>query len=125
MNKDIVKRFWNLMSRGMFEDAGKLMSENCVVFFPNTKEVFRGRDKYVKMNQKYPGRWIISIEKLLSNEDTVVSAANVESEDKSSSFYDTAFFTIRNNVITEITEYWGDNGEPPKWRIEEKLSERY
>lgn len=125
MNEDIIKRFWNLMSRGMFEDAGKLMAENCVVFFPNTKEVFRGRDKYVKMNQKYPGRWIISIEKLLSNEDTVVSAAKVESEDKSSSFYDTAFFTIKNNVITEIAEYWGDNGEPPMWRIEEKLSQRY
>ena len=124
MNEEIVKRFWKLMSSRLFEDAGKLMDKNCVVFFPNTREVFKGRDKYVKMNQKYPGKTMV-IEKMMSKGDTVVSAVKVKSEDKTSSFYDTAFFVIKDSTITEITEYWGDNSEPPKWRIEENLSEKY
>ena len=50
---------------------------------------------------------------------------DLESEDKTSSFYATSFFIIKDNLINEITEYWGDNGEPPEWRLNESLSERY
>lgn len=125
MNEIIVKKFWTLMSEGKFDEVGELMKENAEVWFPNTREVFKGRDRYINFNKKYPGRWIITIDKILFKEDMVVSAVKVESEDKTSSFYATSFFTIKDNLISEITEYWGDNGEPPKWRLNESLSERY
>lgn len=125
MNESIIEKFWTLMSDGMFDEVGKLMQEDANVRLPNTREIFRGRDKYINFNKKYPGRWIITLDKIFSKDETVVSAVKVESEDKSSSFYATSFFTIKGNLISEIAEYWGDNGELPQWRIEESLSERY
>ncbi|MCQ4925126.1 nuclear transport factor 2 family protein [Tissierella carlieri] len=125
MKEYIVKKFWNLMSDGMFDEVGELMEEDAYVWLPNTREVFKGRDKYINFNKKYPGRWIITLDKIFSKNEIVVSAVKVEAEDKSSSFYATSFFTIKDSLISEIAEYWGDNGEPPQWRVEESLSERY
>ncbi|MBU5312180.1 nuclear transport factor 2 family protein [Tissierella carlieri] len=125
MKEYIVKKFWALMSDGMFDEVGELMEEDAYVWLPNTREVFKGRDKYINFNKKYPGRWIITLDKIFSKDEIVVSAVKVEAEDKSSSFYATSFFTVKDNLISEIAEYWGDNGEPPQWRIEELLSERY
>ena len=50
MNEDIVKRFWTLMSDGKFDEVGELMKEDAEVRLPNTREVFKGRDKYVNFN---------------------------------------------------------------------------
>lgn len=125
MKEEIVKEFWNLMSDGMFNEVGELIEKDANVWLPNTREVFRGRDKYITFNKMYPGRWIITIEKLLSKDDMVITVVKVEEENKSNSSYATSFFTIRDNIIDEITEYWGDNTEPPIWRKEELLSERY
>ena len=125
MNEIIVEKFWTLMSEGKFDEIGELMKENTEVWLPNTREIFRGRNQYINFNKKYPGRWFITMDKILSKEDMVVSAVKVESVDKTSSFYATSFFVIEDNLISEITEYWGDNGEPPQWRLNESLSERY
>ncbi len=125
MNEDIVKMYWNYMSNAEFDMAGTLMSENAVVWMPNTREVFRGRDCYIEFNRNYPGNWNISVEKILSIENNVITAVKVSSDNGNGSFYATSFFKITNNLIEEITEYWGENGEPPEWRIKEKLSEQY
>ncbi|MDU5080091.1 hypothetical protein CIW83_05190 [Tissierella sp. P1] len=125
MKEYIVKKFWALMSDGMFDEVGELMEEDAYVWLPNTREVFKGKDKYINFNKKYPGRWIITLDKIFSKDEIVVSAVKVEAEDKSSSFYATSFFTVKDSLISEIVEYWGDNGEPPQWRVEETLSERY
>ena len=125
MNEDIVIKFWGFMSDAMFDGVGELIEKDANVWLPNTREVFRGRDKYIIFNKKYPGRWIITLDKIFSKDDMVISAVKVESEDKAINFYATSFFTIKNNLIHEITEYWGENNEPPIWRIEESLSERY
>lgn len=125
MKEYIVKKFWALMSDGMFDEVGELMEEDAYVWLPNTREVFKGKDKYINFNKKYPGRWIITLDKIFSKDEIVVSAVKVEAEDKSSSFYATSFFTVKDSLISEIVEYWGDNGEPPQWRVEEALSERY
>jgi hypothetical protein len=125
MNKEIVIKFYEYMSDGLFDKMGEFMDQDAKVWLPNTREVFRGRNKYIDFNKKYPDKWKITIEKIYSMDDLVTSAVKVESEDKLNSFYNTAFFKIKGNLIEEITEYWGDNAEPPIWRVEEGLAERY
>lgn len=122
---ETISEFWTLFGEAKFAEAGKLMHPELIVHWPNTREVFRGRDEFVAVNEKYPGRWAISLEKLMSIDDIVVSVAKVESPDQTQSCYATSFFTIQNGLIMEIVEYWSDNGEPPQWRIEAGLSERY
>ena len=125
MNELIIKKFWKLFNLQEFDAAGKLMDSEAVVMFPNTREIFKGRDKYIFFNKRYQGCWSISLEKIISKEEMVITVVKVESDEKFNSFYATSFFILKDNLIMEITEYWGDNGEPPKWRSDEALSERY
>jgi ketosteroid isomerase-like protein len=124
-NTGLVKKYWDCMGAGRFDEAGACMAQDAVVWLPNTGEVFRGKNAFVAFNRAYPGRWSISVEKTLPAGDTVVTATRVESEDKSVSFYAVSFFAIEGGTIREITEYWGENAGPPEWRIRGGLSERY
>jgi len=122
---ETIRKLWDLFGEAKFAEAGKLMHPELIVYWPNTREVFRGRDRFLSVNEKYPGRWTIFLEKLMSVNDTVISVVKVESPDQTQSCYATSFFTIKDGLIMEILEYWSDNGEPPQWRIEARLSERY
>jgi hypothetical protein len=124
-NEDIVRTFWKLFNQAKFDDAGKLLSSDCNVYWPNTKEIFKGRDKFILANKVYPGRWFIDIKKIFSMDNIVISVVRVYSKDKNISFYATSFFKFKDGLISEIEEYYGQISEPPQWRIEQGLSEKY
>jgi len=124
-NEQIIKKYWGFFNDEDFDAASGLMASDAVVWWPNTREVFKGKDKFILTQKKYPGKWKISLEKIFSKDDIVISVVNVEAEDKSTCFYATSFFKMKNNMICEIHEYWGDVGDPPEWRIKQGLSERY
>lgn len=124
-NEAVVRSFWGYFDMGEFEEAAKLMKPEAVVQWFNTREIFRGRDKFILANQRYPGSWRINIEKLISLQDMVITVVEAESQEPAMSFYATTFFRLANSLICEIEEYWSENGEPPKWRIEEGLAERF
>lgn len=123
-NEHIVENFLKLFNDAQFDEAGKLFSQDCVVYWPNTREVFKGKN-FIKANKQYPGRWFIDIVQLLSSDDIVVSVVRVYSKDEEQSFYATSFFKFKDKLICEITEYWGANSEPPAWRMKDGLSEQY
>ena len=124
-NEEIIKKYWGFFNDEDFDAAGKLMVCDVVVRWPNTREVFKGKDKFILTQKKYPGKWYISLKKIFSKEDTVITVVNVATKDKSISFYATSFFKMKNSMICEIHEYWGDVDDPPEWRIKQGLSERY
>ena len=124
-SKKLAERYWACMGSGQFDQAGTCMTADAHVYFPNTQEVFKGRDAFVAFNEQYPGKWSVRIEKLIVLGDTVVTAVRVDSEDGEMGFYAASFFTIRDGLIKEITEYWGENGEPPRWRQDSPYVERY
>jgi len=123
--RKLIERYWAYMGAGEFAKAGACMAADAAVWFPNTREVFQGRDTFVAFNQKYPGKWSIKIEKLVAVEDTVITVVRVESLGGETGFYAVSFFTVRDGLIQEITEYWGENSEPPEWRIGCPFAERY
>jgi hypothetical protein len=124
-HEKIVKAFWQLFNKSRFDEAGKYLASGCNIYWPNTREVFRGRDKFISANKVYPGRWYINIVKIFSKADLVVSVVRVYSKDEKHSFHAISFFTFADNVVSEITEYYGEISEPPAWRINEGFSERY
>ncbi|WBW96930.1 nuclear transport factor 2 family protein [Oceanirhabdus sp. W0125-5] len=125
MGDNIVKLFWKHIHNADFDNLSEVMTDNACVRLANTKEVFRGKNKYIDFNKRYPDRWYVDLEKLYVCGETVISVARIFNDKKTVSSYVTSFFKLKDNLIEEITEYWGDNGEPPKWRLDEKLSERY
>jgi ketosteroid isomerase-like protein len=123
-NEKIIREFWELMGQSRYAEAGMLMAEDVCIYLPNTREIFRGREKYVAFNERYPGTWTMQIKKIYSLEDAVITAVRAQAEG-APGFFVTSFFALKDGMITEMTEYWGENGEPPEWREKESPSERY
>lgn len=43
------------------------------------------------------------------------------SKDKSLSFHVTSFFKIIDEKIIAVDEYWADDGDAPKWRLDKHI----
>jgi len=121
----IVEQYWKAFDEYNFDLAGTFMDSNAKVIWPNTQEVFKGRDNFLLTQKNYPGTWKIILGKIISINEIVISVVKVISVDNSQSFYATSFFEFRGDYIIKITEYWGEISEPPEWRINSGWSERY
>lgn len=127
MVKDLqaVRKYLRLFGRGDFDGAARLMHPRTVVRWPNTREIFLGREKFMAANRNYPGRWLFKIVRLEKCGKGVAAAARVFSKDAKQSFHVVSFFELKAGLIARITEYWGQNGEPPSWRKRAGWSRRY
>jgi len=121
----IIRKFWHIFDEARYDDVADLLLPDCNVYWPNTRELFRGSQKLIDVNKRYPGRWHIDIVDVVTKDDLAVSVVRVYSNEVKHSFYATSFFKFESGLIAEITEYWGDITEPPAWRIAEGLSEKY
>ena len=54
----------------------------------------------------------------------MILVAFISSKTKNISFYVTSFLKILDDKIIELDEYWGDNGVPPKWRIDMNIGSK-
>ena len=91
--------------------------EEAVIRWHCTNEQFTLAE-YIRANCDYPGRWRGEIEKLLVLGDTAVLAGRVFPEAGGPSFHVVSLIRLRNGRISELDEYWADDGPPPAWRRE-------
>jgi hypothetical protein len=124
-NEKVVRDFWRIFDDARFEDVAALLHPDCHVYWPNTRELFKGSKRLIDMNKYYPGRWYIDVVDVIPKDARVISVVRVYSKEKEESFYAVSFFKFNQGLITEITEYWGNITEPPAWRLAEGYSERY
>jgi len=120
-----VREFWQLFDEARFDDVAELLLPDCNIYWPNTRELFRGRDKLIAVNKEYPGRWHIDVLDVIVKDDLAISIVRVYSKENKHSFYATSFFKFKHDLIAEITEYWGEITAAPAWRIAKGLSETY
>ena len=125
MHIHLVKKFWEYIDQAEFDKLKDIMIPDANVWLPNTNEVFTGAEKYITFNKKYPGRWFAEVHSLFTDGTAVISIVKVSDEEGSASFYVTSVFNFANQLISEITEYWGENGKAPQWRLDKELSEHY
>ena len=62
-NRQTVERLWQLFDVFDFEAAGKLLDDNFVCEWPQSRERIRGRENFVAVNANYPGRWRCKVER--------------------------------------------------------------
>lgn len=124
---EIVRKYWDLFDQAKFEAAAKLMHEHAVVWEPNSREVFRSRDAFIKMHKSNPKPWRIEEVDILSEvkEGMVVTVVKAYSETSPESYFITAFFTFAGEKVIEILEYWSKNGDAPSWRADSNYAEKY
>lgn len=63
-HEHLVADFWNALNSRNWEQAHKLLHEQFKATWPNTSEEFN-RKQFILINESYPGKWDISIKRLL------------------------------------------------------------
>lgn len=116
MNKyqETVNVFWDIFNRREFEKVKPLLTDNFVCWWPQSKELIRGADNFIAVNQNYPGEWSIKCKRVIVEGNTVVS--EVELKFKDQIVFATSFFEFSENKISKLTEYWSEPYNAPEWR---------
>lgn len=112
----VVARFWAAMQDNDWAAASERLAEDVVIEWPQSGEVFRGREPFVAINAKYPaaGRWRFTIERVVHEGDTVVT--DVAFTDGKAKARVVSFATVADGCVTKLVEYWPDPFEAPAWR---------
>ena len=62
-----------------------------------------------------------TVERIENRGNLTVTAVSVYTKDRSMSFHVVSFMRIEKDQICSLDEYWGDDGEAPRWRRDMKI----
>ena len=114
----VVERFWTAMRANDFAAAGALLHDDYVLDWPQSGERIRGRANFAAVNAHYPaaGRWSITLQRLVTEGDQVVSEVTVT--EGAVDARAVTFSTVRGGAILHQIEYWPDPFPAAAWRAE-------
>ncbi|ABW18689.1 nuclear transport factor 2 family protein [Alkaliphilus oremlandii] len=118
--KEQVISLWNDMDHQNWDALYTYFQDDAIINWNNTNESFNVTE-FVKANAEYPGDWSIEIERLECIQNLVISVVKVQLKRDAVSVHATSFFEFEDGKIKLLNEYWGDDGEPPQWRIEKQI----
>lgn len=123
--KELALKYWNAPTPTDLEELKQFFHAEAVVNWPNTSESF-SLEEYLIVNSEYPGNWQGEIERTEAIGDLVVIAARFREIDTGESHHAVWFFNYQGDKIMRLDEYWGEDCDPPQWRIEKlgKSSDR-
>lgn len=113
-----IRNFWNYVVTQDKCNLRKYFWEDAIIRWHCTNEEFN-LEEYIIANCDYPGKWNCEIQRLIQIEDTIITVTRIYNDEISC--HATSFFTIRENKIEELNEYFGDDGFAPKWRLDIQL----
>lgn len=110
-----IRAFWRDVA---LQDAVALKGyflPDAVIRWHTSNERF-SVNEYIRANCEYPGKWGGAVERLEVMGDLIVTAARVWTDSGGASFHAVSFFRMEGIYISELDEYWGDDGPAPEWR---------
>lgn len=119
-NHLLVATFAETLELRDWEAFAALLAPEVVYEIPQTREVIRGRDRYVRFNAEYPGEWHVTPEVIVAEESNASMLFRWALDGESSLAI--VFFEIDDGLIRKITDFWPEPYEPPPGR--EHLAER-
>ena len=144
-SKDVIERYWSAFIAQDIDEIAKCLHPEVVVRYPQSGEVFRGRENCLAILRDYPGGLPdATAESLETDPQTVVipsphpfGAPIVTVTGGNELFVGQAVFRypdgllvhtvsiyrIRDNLIASETAYFGEPFEPSEWRQQFRSSE--
>jgi ketosteroid isomerase-like protein len=112
----IVSEFWRLMATNDFDSVAQVLADDFILEWPQSKERIRGAKKFAQMNHEYPahGVWRFNVHRIVGNDHEAVSDVTVT--DGVQLARAISFFTLRNEKITHLSEYWPEPYAAPPGR---------
>ncbi|OCC09159.1 SnoaL-like domain protein [Streptomyces sp. PTY087I2] len=126
-----VETYWSAAEARDWSAFGATLAEDVVYELPQTRERIRGKERYLRFNEEYPGDWHVRVERIVADAEGRQAAARTgftvtgEQEGEPPQELDAIhFFTFdESGLITGVTDFWPESYEPPAGR--EHLVERY
>lgn len=115
-----IKEFWNAVLRQDAKALKTFFKDTAYVNWHCTNEHFTV-EQYIKANCEYPGTWDGTIERIEDLGNLIITVVNVFSNDSQISVHVVSFIELEEDKIIAMNEYWGDDGDAPKWRLDMKI----
>ena len=110
-----ITAFWNDTLKQNRPRLAAYFCTEAVIRWQCTNEQFPV-EEFIRVNCDYPGEWDGEIERIELHEDSIITAVRVFLTDRSASFHVVSFFTLQDDKIATLDEYWADDGDAPEWR---------
>ena len=116
--KQIIEAFWAAMETNDFYAVAKLLHDDFILEWPQSREHIRGRDNFAALNTAYPteGLWHFTINQILGEGDLVVTDVSVTDGTRIDRVI--TFSTISDGKIWKQVEFWPEPFEAPTWRTQ-------
>ena len=119
-----INEFWQSV---LTQDRAALttyFTDDAIIRWHCSNEQFTVSE-YIRANCEYPGKWDGEIERVENTESGIVLVGRVFPLDRSCSFHVVSFIRMKDDKISEMDEYWSDDGDAPHWRKEMKIGKRF
>jgi ketosteroid isomerase-like protein len=97
-----------------WDGVAEVLHPDVVYRLPQTGEVVRGREAYLRWNREYPDTWHLRLAEAYGDESG--GAALVEAEADGEPMTALVFVTVAGGVLTEIRDWWPTPYDPPPGR---------
>ena len=112
----VVRSYWERMASNDFRSVGVVLADEFVLEWPQSRERIRGRDHFAMMNEQYPahGRWQFTVHRIVGTDHEAVSDVLVT--DGFQQARAISFFSVQNEKIVKLVEYWPEPYAAPENR---------
>ncbi|ACI98296.1 nuclear transport factor 2 family protein [Rhodospirillum centenum] len=117
----VVTALWEGMAARHWDTVRRLVAEELVVEWPQTRERIRGADAFVALNRREAGERRVQLGEVVASGDR--AAARVRITTGRAVLLCSGFYRLRDGLIAEAVETFAESASPPGDRIH--LAERY
>ena len=115
-----IEKFWSAVLSQRADEIREYFHPDAWVNWYNTNEHFTV-EEFIRANCEYPGEWDGEVEQVIVTDTHIITATHVFSKDKTQSFHAASFIRVVDGKIASVEEYWGDDGDAPRWRLEKHI----
>lgn len=115
-----IYKFWKDVLGQNADAIRTYFDKNAYINWHCTNEHFNV-DEFIIANCEYPGSWDGEVERVEKINDTFVTVTHVYSKNQTLSFHVTSFIRVMDGKIVAVDEYWADDGDAPKWRLDKHI----
>ncbi|MFN7571127.1 MAG: GNAT family N-acetyltransferase [Betaproteobacteria bacterium] len=116
----LVRALWARMQARDWIGARRLYAIDATMLWHTSGERYGDADAIVRVNATYPEGWAIRVVDAAALADGRMLSV-VEVAQPPQRFFATSLFTLRDDLIAQVDEYWATVEPPPDWRNAENL----